>query len=157
MSNLSELKTLLSGIGGTPLASDTNDETIGKIASLAPEKMLPTVSTSDSGKVLTVNSSGEWEPSSGGGGTGGGVLVCTVDADTGALDHTWQEISDAGYAVLDLQENGICPTIQIADNGGYGVLFLNFSTSSNLTFVAQTADDYPVYDNGGGGGGVTPA
>lgn len=152
MSNLSELKTLLSGIGGTPLASDTNDETIGKIASLAPEKMLPTVSTSDSGKVLTVNSSGEWEPSSGGG--GGGVLVVngTIDGNTMTLNKTYAEIVSADFAVLHYEfqqgaeEIDALTAFGLVDVDLYGVQF------KNTMYTCNSEDGYPSYTTGGGGG-----
>ena len=85
----------------------------------------------------------------------GGVLVCTMDGQTMALDKTWQEIADAGFAVLSASEGGgtIFATINSigGGDGNYHVVFV--SGSMQLTFLASSADGYPVMDTGGGGDG----
>lgn len=66
MSNLTSLKALLTALGGTSANSDTNDETIAKIADAV----------------------------SNGGGSGAGVLIVERDEDD-TLNKTYQEIFDA--------------------------------------------------------------
>lgn len=83
---------------------------------------------------------------------GGYVLICTR-GENGALNHTWQEIADAGFAVLRDDYSG----------GGYRILYLwqvvrdthsvlffngideTLTTIDCITFTASSADDYPVY------------
>lgn len=61
MSNLSALKQILTALGGTPAAGDTNDETIAKIATaLSGKEFLPAVTSSNNGQGLVVKS-GKWE------------------------------------------------------------------------------------------------
>lgn len=56
------------------------------------------ISNPTNGQTLVYNAtSGKWEN---GESAGGGVLVCIPDIQTGALNHTWQEIVDAGFAIL---------------------------------------------------------
>lgn len=77
-----------------------------------------------------------------------GVLVCTADAETGSLNHTWQEIHDAGFAVLRDSYDVITVSMIAYDaEMGYGVVF------GNNTYLTETADGYPVFDNGGGDNG----
>ena len=52
----------------------------------------------------------------GGGSSGGGVLVVHADMQTRALDKTYKEIADAGFAVLPIPAN------QVVD--GYNLWFL---------------------------------
>jgi hypothetical protein len=66
---------------------------------------IPSSSVADAGKALVVGEDGVPIWGSGGGGSGGGsggggVLVCHLDFQTLAIDHTWQEIYDAGFSVL---------------------------------------------------------
>lgn len=84
------------------------------------------------------------------GGSGGGVLVVTIDADTGALDKTWQEIHDAGFAVTfgdgaDLSY-AVCLGIY-SEDGEYGVSFWTFGLADPVTFITSSADGYPVLDS----------
>lgn len=93
----------------------------------------------------------------GGGSTGGGVLVVHTDADTGALDKTWQEIRDA-------TTNGQIPVIyEVGDD--YSTLYYVVSANnlslygegymveamtiaggafSNNEWVADSASGYPM-------------
>lgn len=68
---------------------------------------LPSFNENDKGKVLTINSESGvlgWEEGSGGGSSGGGVLVVNmVDEYT---DKTWKEIYDAPMAVI-VEESSI--------------------------------------------------
>ena len=84
---------------------------------------------------------------SGGGGGGGGVLV--VNVNDGALDKTWQEIHDAGFAVTfgDGIDSGymICVSIY-AEEGEYGVSFWAVGLSEPMSFVASSATGYPQLD-----------
>ena len=65
MSNLTELKNILTALGGTPAAGDTNDETLAKIYAAIDDNSglgdkLPTVTASNAGQVLTVSAEGKW-------------------------------------------------------------------------------------------------
>ena len=77
-----------------------------------------------------------------------GVLVVNAIEETGALDKTWQEIHDAGLAVL--WNNDVLGIVcSIGTNAGiYGVavsFFNNQGGTGNLTsFVTDSADGYPV-------------
>lgn len=56
------------------------------------------------GQTLVYNgTTHKWENGSSSG--GGGALVVSVNPDTGALDKTWQEIHDAGLAVIWIQSS----------------------------------------------------
>lgn len=119
---------------------------------------LPSFNENDKGKVLTINSeSGAlgWEEGSGGGGTGGGVLVVNMNA--GTLDKTWKEISDAisekpviilfamGYDTTVLYVVGV----QQASKPGEKYYVTAFSpiedyASSIVTLAANTSGDYPA-------------
>ncbi len=123
-------------------------------------KELPDTTNAKEGDVLVLDS--QKKPTWGsGGGSGGGVLVCNMDTETMALDHTWQEIKDAGFAVLPIPDgNGELCILGLIGENPYSVGFLNLSMPSPLVFVAQTVDDYPVAtggnnsgdgDDGGGG------
>ena len=115
----------------------TNDST-GAVEWADVPTELPSVSGTDEGKVLTVNNSGVWvaaNPAS-----GGGVLVVT-DAD-GTLDKTWQEIHDAGFAVIVNNEDG--KTINyitfIGIDNGYII-----ETMNEYNYIVSDASDYPVH------------
>lgn len=116
---------------------------------------LPSFNENDKGKVLTINSeSGAlgWEEGSGGGSSGGGVLVVHIDDDTGALNKTWQEITNA-------LKSGTLPVIcyetpdgggsieQIAitsvESGAYNVFLM--SDTSNPALSAESANGYPSW------------
>lgn len=87
----------------------------------------------------------------GGGGSGGGVLKVGMDMETMALDKTYAEIT-AGYAVLCVEQGGMvqyAPLVGSAD-AAFTLLFL--AGNQQMTFVAESADGYPAYQQGGGGG-----
>ena len=116
---------------------------------------LPAVSGSDNGKVLTVVE-GAWAPAAGG---GGGVLVVGVDADTGALDKTWQEIYDAGFCVVLLEEDenkmylpvfwAFTRTDLVTGETEYCVKAYYFAEQVTNTFIATSTSGYPVLEQEG--------
>lgn len=85
-----------------------------------------------------------------------GVLVCHMVEDNGTyrLDHTWQEIADAGFAVA--VDDGSISTLNscFQEEGEYGLVLLEFDDGamSPRPFVCSSADDYPVLEISGGGG-----
>ena len=94
---------------------------------------------------------------SGGGSSGGGVLVAHADYDddTVPLDKTWQEIHDADFTVIVLTSTNdpsqkvfeIVTSVRQDDETTFIVY-----THDDVTYVSESADGYPVVDNGGGGG-----
>lgn len=102
---------------------------------------LPAVTAADNGDVLTVVN-GAWGKAAP---SGGGVLV--VNVNNGALDKTWQEIHDSGFAVTfgdGINSNYmICVSIY-AEEGEYGVSFWTFGLSEPMYFVASSANGYPT-------------
>lgn len=77
----------------------------------------------------------------------GGVLKVTLSS-SGVLDKTWQEIYDAGFAVLD--NNGDISVLNSisAYSGEYMVVF---SRSSSLSeFSTDSANGYPESTSSGG-------
>lgn len=83
----------------------------------------------------------------------GGVLVCHEDETTGALDHTFKEIADAGFVVLSmvLHKNDVARTnvytlAYLEDQAGkYTVVFSD--DGDNLSYTASAENEYPVYDS----------
>ena len=120
---------------------------------------LPPANSADKDKVLTIDANGVpvWAENSGGGSGGGGVLVVHANADTGALDKTWQEIYDA-------TANGQIPVIyDVGDDystlyyvagvsnlslygDGYVVSAMSAASSafSYNEWVADSASGYPM-------------
>ena len=87
-----------------------------------------------------------------GGGTGGGVLV--VNDNNGTLDKTWQEITNAGFAIIlddSLQFAGT-QILALArfkadeEESEYVVAFISlFNTSAALvSYIAESAEGYPT-------------
>lgn len=78
---------------------------------------------------------------------GGGVLI-VHDVD-GTLDKTWQEIADAGFAVLAIEVNAgaqtiLQPLIMFMSSGGtYTVYFYDFAEGTPLHYETQSSDGYP--------------
>lgn len=83
-----------------------------------------------------------------GGGSGGGVLVVT-DTD-GTLDKTWQEIHDAGFAVLWLDDGAdilSMDTCFYQDGEGYSVSFNSLAYGDPILYRASSASGYPTTSN----------
>ncbi len=86
-----------------------------------------------------------------GGGSGGGVLVANVNMQTGALDKTWQEIVDAGFAVILMDHSeyyllGYVRAYAIKDSS-YNVDFMVCEGENNVQLYEAAADSatgYPV-------------
>lgn len=90
--------------------------------------------------------------SGGGGGTGGGMLVCTMDAQTMALDKTWAEIHDADLAFMsfnmgDTKATGLVAITALLESK-YEVVVITINMQDMsigiLHFAAESADGYPV-------------
>lgn len=91
------------------------------------------------------------DASGGGGGTGGGALVCTMDTQTMALDKTWAEINDADLAFMsfnmgDIKATGLVAlTASLESKYKVEVITINDDMSiGTLHFAAESADGYPV-------------
>lgn len=103
---------------------------------------------------------------SGGGGSGGGssgseILVVKAissqDGSTTTLDKTWQQIHDASICMMgDFVENDpyegaknwfpvACYWINHNPNTGKYVVIMETRGGTDLTFTADTPDDYPVF------------
>ncbi len=115
---------------------------------------VPAVEDADKGKYLHANeSTGDLEWSAAGG-SGSGVLVCHADSETGALNHTWQEIHDSDFAVLknadgDVQViEGIYPSDM---PNKAQVAFSSVTLQLPTVFECDTASDYPVLVQDSGG------
>lgn len=88
----------------------------------------------------------------GGGGAGGGVLVATMDAATGTLDKTWQEIDDAAFTVVyvDGSYGGTTSHLRLFVCGTavtgteYRVAAYSAEESTLVHFTTTSADDYPI-------------
>ena len=91
---------------------------------------------------------------SSGGGGGGGVLVVHVTSDT--LDKTWNEIVNAGFAVIFDDSMPFVGTQILVlirfkadeEEPEYDVTFRNlFNTDADtISYISASADGYPVAD-----------
>lgn len=109
---------------------------------------LPEVSAEDNGDVLAVVD-GAWAKAA----SGGSVLVCNLDTQTMTFDKTWQEIHDAGFAVVVGLSSGVKKTMPVLatgeDDGDYLVICESFLIENGvrvpyyLTFTADASDGYP--------------
>ena len=83
--------------------------------------------------------------SGGGSSSGSGVLVVHQNAETGALDKTWQQIHDADFAVIHYVRDGVSAVAFASGSGEYGSSYVIAAMGGDdLTFVAESADGYPV-------------
>lgn len=113
---------------------------------------LPEVSAADNGDVLTVVE-GAWAKAAPSG--GGGALVVNLDMQTMTLDKTWQEIYDSAFAVItENAEEGEKAWIMVyyayEHDGIYEVEAFAPGPGTSLSFVADSADGYPVMQQDGG-------
>ena len=107
----------------------------------------PDITDPQDGDTLVYNGTTEkWE--NGAVVSGGGVLVAHFNEETGALDKTWQQIKDAGFAVLNIgQDVGLlAKIIEGGDHTDYSVGFVTFaivdgqtSFDSPLNFMSTSA------------------
>ena len=78
---------------------------------------------------------------------GGGALIVTEDAETGALNKTWKEIHDAAPLVWVEEDGGyfaLGAVLEVSDN--YIATFVQPQPDMNniLLFITDSADGYPV-------------
>lgn len=113
---------------------------------------LPAVTSDDNGDVLTVVE-GQWAKAA----PSGGVLVVSVDIQTMALDHTWQEINDAPLAIVyledgsetDLYRTPVLATVYWEEEDDVKVYGVSFVIEGQTTsFVTTSANGYPVMNGG---------
>jgi hypothetical protein len=102
------------------------------------------------------------DASGGGGGGGTGVLVVTMNPQTGALDKTWAEVNASNFSVLVLveEEEGyygktIIPLFTTeSEEGVYGVRGCVFAVTENevvlgpYNFETDSENGYPVLQQG---------
>ena len=106
---------------------------------------VPAVEDADKGKYLHANESTgdlEWATA---GGSGGGVLVASMNLETMTLNKTWQEIHDAvlnGGAVLQIEAMGIAAQLSAANNNG--TYIVSIVTDKVLKLSTDSANGYPV-------------
>lgn len=110
----------------------------------------------DTGKVFFYNAADEewleFAGSGGGGGQGGSnVLVVNLNTDTGALDKTWNEISENPVAFVYIIQPDGDTRFPISgtwvSDGSYGVNVMG--DAATLQAVTDSADGYPVAQMGG--------
>ena len=82
----------------------------------------------------------------GGGGTGGGALI--VHDNDGTLDKTWQEIADAGFAILNI-EGTVGFTCNLEHSDAYYVTFATILPTGTgfddpFGYATESANGYPV-------------
>lgn len=107
---------------------------------------LPTAEPSDAGKFAKVDETGEYVLGTGGGSSGGGVLVVhrTVTEEGVHLDTTYADIVAAGFCVLDyVSDLGVHKIDPLAfygyQNSTYIVVF------GNTDFSTDSENGYPVW------------
>ena len=145
----------ISGAKELPAVSSTDNGDVltvveGKWAKASPATELPAVSGDDNGDVLTVVE-GVWAKAAP---NSGGALFLTMDADTGTLDHTWQEIADAGFAFYwaPAEDSNKIFILRLANGDDVGgEYYLGFewrwqAASTQHEFFTDTPNGYPVLD-----------
>ena len=82
----------------------------------------------------------------------GGVLIAT---DTnGTLDKTWQELYDAPFAVIKMNEDGemyTFPVFGLYEDSGEYVVTATGGTGQVIGYSSSSASGFPTHDSGGGG------
>lgn len=75
---------------------------------------------------------------------GGGVLIANMSPNTGELDKTWQEIYDAPFCVIKINDNGVFSFVinKIAEYYLSAYAFDGEETRF-LAFATNAADGYP--------------
>jgi len=77
------------------------------------------------------------------------VLFVTADQQTGALSKTWQEIVDAGFALLTIPSDTNTMILWLlgyeSSSSSFIVTFMG--SGGPVRCVASAADEYPVYSN----------
>lgn len=129
-----------------------NDSLLLEDEKLSVKNSMPEIKSTDKGKVLTVDETGVpvWAEASG----SSGILVCSINTQTLALNKTWQQISDSDFAIVIIQEEENMEqfgTLSTLGNGDkYFVEFIGHSQqgqSAVIRFEADSANDYPIYLN----------
>lgn len=95
-----------------------------------------------------------------GGNSSGDILIVSVSYDTMALNKTWQEIADAGFAIITIEDfadagqkiyMNIAAILMpgpdsLAGNKYCIVASSPLETESELyAFIAESQNDYPVF------------
>lgn len=84
--------------------------------------------------------------------SGSGVLFVNAipDGQKAVLDHTWKEIHDAGFAVLNKESDGgielMFLTFYEKDGEEYTVVFYDLLNNTSIPFNCDSEDGYPCYD-----------
>lgn len=85
-----------------------------------------------------------------------GILVANINYDTQGLDKTWQEIYDAKFCIIcnSHEDNNIqgkayyLPILITNENSEYTIAVFDPLNSENIILIANSADEYPVYQEG---------
>ena len=77
---------------------------------------------------------------------GAGVLVVSLDNETGALDKTWQEIHDAGFAVVKYGTvfGTLIKYVAMIGQVDEGYILQFGENEDYITCVTDSADGYPI-------------
>lgn len=75
---------------------------------------------------------------------GGGMLVANMDPNTGELDKTWQEIYDAPFCIIKINDNAVFSFVinKIAEYYLSAYAF-DGENMQFLAFATNAADGYP--------------
>lgn len=107
---------------------------------------IPNPGPAEDGQVIITEDGSYVLGEGGSGGGSGGILVVCADEDFTILDKTWQEIYDAGYAVLKSVDG------EITEYTGLKQIAYNPDSDSSCSvifgraiFTCEDPDDYPHY------------